>query len=163
MKVNGWTLHAHECFIEQLTKLADIVERQQKKDPVGYASKTQALVLASIYALIMDKIPADPSSSAFDQGMYLGKEHRHWKRAKFNERYRLFFLYLSPAKELIYAWVNDENTLRKIGSKNDPYVVFAKMLGSGKVPNSWAGLLAAAAAVDPESDELIGQNEARAA
>ena len=32
------------------------------------------------------------------------------------------------AKLIIYAWVNDERTLRQSGGKNDPYEVFRKML-----------------------------------
>jgi toxin YhaV len=36
--------------------------------------------------------------------------------------------------------VNDENTLRSSGSKNDPYVMFQKMLKSGNPPNDWDGL-----------------------
>jgi toxin YhaV len=36
--------------------------------------------------------------------------------------------------------VNDENTLRSSGSKNDPYVVFQKMLKSGNPPNDWDAL-----------------------
>ena len=43
---------------------------------------------------------------------------------------------------LVYGWVNDENTLRSYGSKTDAYVVFKKMLESGKVPNSWDELIA---------------------
>jgi toxin YhaV len=40
----------------------------------------------------------------------------HWRRAKFLSRFRLFFRYNSKAKVIIYAWVNEENTLRKAGS-----------------------------------------------
>jgi len=43
---------------------------------------------------------------------------------------------------LVYAWVNDENTLRKAGSKTDPYAVFRKMLNAGNPPNTMAELLA---------------------
>jgi toxin YhaV len=38
--------------------------------------------------------------------------------------------------------VNNDDTLRAYGSKTDAYLVFRKMLESGKVPNSWDELMA---------------------
>ena len=38
---------------------------------------------------------------------------------------------------IVYAWVNDENTLRSSGSKSDPYAVFLKMLERGNPPDTW--------------------------
>jgi hypothetical protein len=45
-----------------------------------------------------------------------GADYRHWFRVKFSGRFRLFFRYSSQHKVIVYAWVNDENTLRKSGS-----------------------------------------------
>jgi hypothetical protein len=42
---------------------------------------------------------------------------------------------------IIYAWVNNENTLRKDGDKNDPYVMFAKGLNKGDPPTDLPELL----------------------
>jgi toxin YhaV len=78
------------------------------------------------------------------QGNTLGKEHRHWFRAKFGGgRFRLFFRADSKAKVIVYAWVNDRDTLRKAGASTDPYAVFAKMVTSGNPPDDWPALLAA--------------------
>lgn len=61
----------------------------------------------------------------YRQGSTLGDDYRHWFRAKFgNGRFRLFFLYDSMAKVIIFAWVNDETTLRTYGAKTDAYKVF---------------------------------------
>lgn len=58
-------------------------------------------------------------------------------------RYRLFFQFRSEApKTIIYAWLNDERTLRKAGDKNDVYAVFTTMLKNAKMPNSFAELMA---------------------
>ena len=46
---------------------------------------------------------------------------------------------------IVYAWVNDERTLRSAGSKTDPYTVFARMLAQGDPPNDWASLIAGSA------------------
>lgn len=95
--------------------------------------------------LILDRIPRDPLAPEFRQGNTLGREHRHWFRAKFaGNRFRLFFRADLRAKVIVYAWVNDRDTLRKAGAGTDPYAVFTRMLASGKPPGNWPALLAAA-------------------
>jgi toxin YhaV len=44
-------------------------------------------------------------------------------------------------KVILYAWLNDEKTLRKAGSKTDSYSVFRGMVEAGDPPGSIAGLL----------------------
>ncbi|WP_423867870.1 type II toxin-antitoxin system YhaV family toxin [Bradyrhizobium sp.] len=61
----------------------------------------------------------------------------------------LFFRYNSKAAVIIYAWVNDENTLRKAGSGNDPYHLFGGMLRKGRPPDDWIALTKEAAAYVP--------------
>ena len=61
---------------------------------------------------------------------------------------RLFFRADSQAKVIVYAWVNDRDTLRKAGASTDPYAVFTKMLASGNPPDGWPELMAAAQAPD---------------
>ena len=51
------------------------------------------------------------------------------------------FRYSSKEKAIIYAWVNDETTLRTYGSKTDAYATFRKMLDSGNPPDTWEILL----------------------
>lgn len=50
----------------------------------------------------------------------------------------------TSAKVIVFAWVNDETTLRTYGAKSDAYAVFRKMLDRGAPPDSWEALLAAA-------------------
>jgi toxin YhaV len=61
-------------------------------------------------------------------------------------RFRLFFRYDSKARIIVFAWVNDERTLRSAGGKSDPYAVFEKMLGRGNPPDDRAALVAASRA-----------------
>ena len=71
--------------------------------------------------------------------------HRHWFRARFGaNRFRLFFRADSASRIVVYAWVNDRDTLRKTGAVSDPYAVFARMLAHGNPPDDWPRLLAAA-------------------
>ncbi len=47
----------------------------------------------------------------------------------------------NPVKMIVYAWFNDEDTLRKAGSKTDVYEAFKRMLARGVVPASIHALL----------------------
>jgi len=86
-------------------------------------------------------IPRDPNSPEFRQGNTLGPDNRHWFRAKFHGRYRLFYPFSNHPRLIIYVRVNDERSLRNAGAKTDPYAVFRAMLESGDPPNSFAELL----------------------
>jgi toxin YhaV len=142
----GWTLYAHPLFLDQLERLTIVVEKAAKKDPKGYTSTANAKLLAAMRKLMFEVIPVDPTRSEFRQGGTLGPERKHWFRAKFGSgRFRLFFRYSSSAKIIIYAWVNDANSLRTYGSKSDAYAVFKAMLDKGNPPESWAALMAQSA------------------
>jgi toxin YhaV len=141
---HGWQLFAHPCFNAQLERLIAAVEKEQVKSPDSYQETANTKLLASINHLITDVIPQNPTRPDFRQGSTLGPNHKHWFRAKFGSgRFRLFFRYNLAARIIIYAWVNDENTLHTYGSKWDAYAVFKAMLGDGHPPYDWAGLWAA--------------------
>jgi len=141
MIVNGWTLLFHDAVITQLETLASAAERAHRADPKNYASNANVKLLAAIGKLMLEAIPADPARQEYRQGNTLGEAYRHWFRAKFLGRFRLFFRYDSKAKLIIYAWVNDETTLRKSGGKRDPYTMFRGMLDAGDPPNDWGTLV----------------------
>jgi len=151
---HGWCLHAHPLFLDQLERLLAAVERARRSDP-RWQGKADARLLAALRALMLDRIPRDPLAAEFRQGNTLGRERRHWFRAKFGgNRFRLFFRADSRARVIVYAWVNDRDTLRKAGASSDPYViavgtrityaVFVGMLAGGNPPDDWPALLAAA-------------------
>ncbi|MFP9230771.1 type II toxin-antitoxin system YhaV family toxin [Pectobacterium cacticida] len=143
MQRHGWTLLFHDCVIEQLQKLHAAVLRVQENDPEGFESNANVKLFRALSQLMLDVVPGDPARDEFRQGNTLGHAHRHWRRAKIGRRFRLFFRYDSKAKIIIYAWVNDEQTLRSSGSKSDPYTVFEKMLGRGNPPDEWNALVQA--------------------
>jgi toxin YhaV len=146
--VNGWTLYEHPLFAAQRDRLLAAVEKRRAKDPDGWRQSPEVKLLAAITRLTLEIIPADPAAAQFRQGGTLGGSRRHWFRAKFgNGRYRLFFQFSSAARVIVYAWVNDAETLRAYGGKRDAYAVFKAMLDKGDPPDSWADLLRA---VKPE-------------
>lgn len=145
MIVNGWHLMAHPLFLDQVEKLATAVERARIKDSPNVRKSANAKLLASLRQLVFETIPQDPTRAEYRQGGTLGDDRKHWFRAKFGGgRFRLFFRYSTSAKIIVFAWVNDETTLRTYGSKSDAYAVFRKMLDKGDPPDSWEALLTAA-------------------
>jgi toxin YhaV len=143
LTINGWTIYAHPFFLDRLTGLVEAVERDQKSDPKKYATKPNAKLLKAIFTIALDRIPQDPTDKRYRLGDTLGEGYKHWFREKFGAgRFRLFFRYDSKSKIIVYAWVNDEGTLRTYGAKSDAYAVFSSMLADGNPPDSWDALVA---------------------
>lgn len=155
---NGWDLYAHDYFQQRLEDLVAEVEVIAEKDPTGFIHHPVFKRFECVTNGIYKDVPANPDDTKFRQGKTLGKNNKHWRRIKkgLPNRYRLFFQFRSDApKAIIYAWLNDEKTLRKANSKTDVYTVFQKMLEGGKIPNEWDDLLAAAEGLEPQTDESI--------
>lgn len=141
LTINGWTVLAHPLFLDQWEKLIEAVEALKTKRPEDYQKTADAKLLAALVQLVTVAVPSDPTAAIYRQGSTLGDDRKHWFRAKFgNGRFRLFFRYSSPSKVIIFAWVNDENTLRTYGSKTDAYNVFKGMLDEGNPPDDWNAL-----------------------
>lgn len=141
MKAGDWTLLFHPQIVGQLVKLARACERAKRRDPKGWGRNANAKLLAAIRKLMFEIVPEDPTRPEYRQGSTLGAGYRHWFRVKFGGRFRLFFRYDSRSKIIVYAWVNDESSLRKAGSKSDPYTVFQRMLERDNPPDGWTTLL----------------------
>lgn len=144
--VNGWSIYAHPLFLDQIEELIEEVEARKARDPSNYKKKNCTKRLAAITKLVTEDIPADPAGAQFRQGDTLGRDRKHWFRAKFFQQYRLFFRFDGATKIIVLAWVNDDGTLRAYGSRNDAYATFRGMLDSGNPPDNFDDLLNAARA-----------------
>jgi toxin YhaV len=161
---NGWTILLYPALRAELLTLQGRVRRVQARDPSGWQSNGYAKLLKRIVEIILHDVPADPASPVFEQGNTIGKDARGWRRAKFLGRFRLFFRFDSRSRIIIYAWVNDETTLRARGSDSDPYTVFRRMLLAGDPPHAWDELLAACVVPATEQEhewlkDLLGAAE----
>jgi toxin YhaV len=139
MQKNGWNLFQFKPFAQRLKTLTQDVASLAKSDPTGYKQHPKTKLLASVYRSISEAVPTNPADPVFRLGHTLGKSHGNWRRVKkgLPQRYRLFFMFASnPLQVIIYAWLNDEDTLRKEGSRNDVYEVFKRMLERGEVPST---------------------------
>lgn len=142
LTINGWRIYVWPGFRERWVRMRTEVEALRRKDPNGYRSAPAARFLKTVRDIVLAEVPADPGAERFRHGNALGTANRHWRRVKFHRRFRLFFQYSQQHRIIIYAWLNAEGTLRKQGSKTDPYVVFESMLARGRPPSGWDALLA---------------------
>ncbi len=145
MIANGWQLYYFKIFKTALDELEAVVTRLAASDPEGYKSHPKTRLLASLYRAVMKLVPANPDAPEFRLGKTLGPSYTNWRRLKkgMPDRYRLFFRFASsPVKVIVYVWFNDEDALRKAGSKTDVYETFKRMLARGVVPTSVEDLLA---------------------
>ena len=140
---HGWNLLFHDCLSDQLKKLHTAAERAKQQNPESFETNANVRLFGALSKLLFDVVPSDPNREEYRQGNTMGTAFRHWRRAKIGRRFRLFFRFDSKTRIIIFAWVNDENTLRSSGSKSDPYIVFQRMLERGHPPDDWAALMTA--------------------
>ena len=150
----SWTVLWHPAFAQQFIRLVEAIEALVQKTPISFVDHPKTKLLARIQKLILQEIPADPNSREFAQGNTLGKDQRHWRRAKFLRRFVLFFQFSSQKNMIMYSWINDETTVRKEGAATDPCTILKKLLASGNPPSGWDDLLAA-----PQAMSISGQRE----
>ena len=147
MQVNGWQIFKLRAFQVALGELEGFVAQLAQREPGTYKTHPKTKLLASIFKAMSQTVPANPAAPEFRLGKTLGtaaSTNAHWRRVKkgLPSRYRLFFRYASsPVKLIVYVWFNDEDTLRKAGSKTDVYETFGRMLAKGIVPQSIEELL----------------------
>ena len=144
MIANDSGLYYFCIFKAALDELEAAVTQLAQDDPRGYKTHPKTKLLASVYKAIMEVVPANPDAPEFRFSKTLGAVNNNWRRVKkgLPDGYRLFFRFASsPVKVIVYVWFNDEDTLRKAGSKTDVYETFKRMLARGVVPISIAELL----------------------
>lgn len=145
--VQGWTLAFHPSLLDQVERLVVVAEEEVKRAGRSRVSRPgpNQKLLAHVLDLMFEAIPRDPNAPEYRLGHTLGREHAHWRRGKTGGgRYRLFFRFRSDARLIIFAWINDERSLRTYGSATDAYRVFADGLARGTPPDDWDTLVAEA-------------------
>ncbi len=109
---HGWTLLFHQCLVDQLRRLEAAAERARAADPLRAAANANVKLFSALSCLILDKVPSDPSRDEYRLGTTMGDAFKHWRRAKIGRRFRLFFRFDSKARIVVFAWVNDNESLR---------------------------------------------------
>jgi toxin YhaV len=155
--VNGWLLLFHQGFVDQLRTLATACRKAEAADPTGFRANANVKLLAAVARLILEIVPADPTRPEYRQGNTLGKTYRDWFRVRFFQRFRLFFRYHGKARIIVFAWLNDETTLRARGARNDPYTVFRAKLERGDPPSDWNALVKECGPLPEELRQRLGE------
>lgn len=144
---DGWTLLFHPLLLEQFARVVSAAERERARHVPGDPEGPNTKLAAAMRRIMFHEVPQDPSRASYRHGGTLGEHLKHWLRAKFgNGRFRLFFRYRTDVRLIVFAWVNDAETLRTYGSRTDAYAVFHRMLGEGNPPDDWDALVRAASA-----------------
>ena len=142
MVTSEWLLLAHPAFQLEFDEYKTRAATAISKLGVDWMQTQAGKQFIALKYLVIERIPSNPSNPEFRLGNALGENNRHWFRGKFLQQFRIFFRYSTKSGIIAYGWVNDPETLRAYGSKTDAYLVFKKMLESGRVPNSWDELVA---------------------
>ena len=140
--VNGWKILLFTDFKERYEALRADVSVLLR---AGNSVHPKVKFLRRLNTIIFEEVPQDPASAKYLLGNTIGAESRHWRRVKFNRRFRLFFWFSAKQQTIVFAYLNDESSFRKEGAKTDPYILFKAKLVGGHPPNNWADLLAASA------------------
>lgn len=155
MEVNGWTILLYDGFREQFDRLArEVAELKRKLPRETFVVHSKAKFFERVRQIIFRDVPSDPAAPAYELGNTLGPDNRHWRRAKLFQRYRLFFRFSKKERLIVYAWINDETTLRTKGARNDVYAAFAASLLKGDPSSDWSDLRQRAADLVPEGEHL---------
>ena len=128
---NNYLLKTHEIFFQRTVELNDEVKALSKKLSHEELQQHETVKLAKrVYTATLEVIPQNPNDPAY----YLKDDLKKYRRYKQGlERYRLFFGFSSAAKIILYLYLNDGDTLRKEGDKNDPYEIFKGFVRQGRV------------------------------
>lgn len=129
-------------FEQRILMLITRAKWLKKHQPDTYKTHPDFKLLQSVWR-VMKESWQNPAHARYNLGNTLGAENRHWRRCKegLPPRYRLFFRFSSSEQICVYAWLNNEKTLRKAGSKTDVYATFRYLLKKGLVPQDFAELL----------------------
>jgi toxin YhaV len=141
MESHGWRLLFHICLVEQLQRLDAAAKKANKQGSKGARTNANVKLFAAVTKLMLETVPSDPNRDEYRLGNTMGPAYRHWRRAKIGRRFRLFFRFDTTSRIIVFAWINDEHSLRSAGSKSDPYVVFQRMLERGNPPDDWLSLI----------------------
>ena len=141
---HGWEIWFGELFDARWRALREQVKHLKATlDAKAFQAHPDAKLFAALVNIVHEAL-SDPAAPQFLLGNTLGAEHRGWRRVKGNglpERMRLFFKFSVARKVIVFAWLNDQRTLRKQGGSTDVYAVFQQMLKAGRPPDTLDDLL----------------------
>lgn len=130
---HGWKLLYHPVFGDHYIKLRARARELKAELPAAeFKAHPDVKLVAAVKRVVIDTVPQDPNRPDFWLRANLAK-FRRLKGYGLPDRYRLFYVFSSTAKTIIYLYLNDSATLRKEGAATDPYEIFAGLVASGRI------------------------------
>jgi toxin YhaV len=103
-----------------------LIAAAAKAERAGRSAHPDVKLLSAVVRLIETVVPADPDHPDFRLSGGLGR----FRRAKGHglpSRYRLFWVFSSQARAIVFLYLNDASSLRKARAKSDPYARFSAL------------------------------------
>lgn len=130
---NGWTIYFHRVFAERYEQLLSSVTALKGTLPSKeYRQRPTVKLFAKLTRAIRETVPADPDAPEYRLKRDLAK-FRRMKGHGLADRYRLFWVFSSRLRVIVFLYLNDESTLRKQDAASDPYEVFKRLLSRGEI------------------------------
>jgi toxin YhaV len=138
LRINEWLVLLHPLFARRYQALRNEALRLKQDLPnEDWRHQPTVKLVASLRTLILEIVPQNPNAAEFRLRTAL--EHFRCAKGKgLPPRYRLFWVFSTKAKAIIFLYVNDVATLRKEGAASDPYAVFAQLVRRGELGADFA-------------------------
>jgi toxin YhaV len=135
-------VHFHPEFAKRFDALLVNAEKATRAERGDHPD---VKLLAAVVRLVETVVPADPDHPDFRLRGGLGR----FRRAKGHglpSRYRLFWVFSSRARAIVFLYLNDASSLRKAGARSDRYARFSALLRRGELGADFDANVAAAKA-----------------
>lgn len=122
-------MYFHPQFRQRFDALVIAAAKAERR---GRTDHPDAKLLAAVVRLVETVVPADPDHPDFRLRGGLSR-FRRAKGRGLPSRYRLFWVFSSRARAIVFLYLNDATSLRKAGARSDPYERFSAMLRRGEL------------------------------
>ena len=132
-RINGWLVLYGTEFRQTYDELrAEVRKLNDELTPEAYLQHSTVKLFAHVRRFVREVVPGNPNAPEFA----LIGDLAHFRRGKGHvipDRYRIFWVFSSQRKVIIFLYLNDASTLRKEGSSTDSYEVFRRLLRQGRI------------------------------
>ncbi len=128
---SNYLLKCHKFYADRIDSLKqEIKELKDSLTEEEFSKHPDVKFAARVRKATKEIIPEDPDRKEYQLHGDL-KKYRRYKQGL--QRYRLFFAFSKKPPIILYLYLNDKSSLRKEGSKNDPYNVFSKLVDKKQI------------------------------
>ena len=131
MKKFNYLIKCHKFYSDRVDSLKqEIKQLKESLTKEEFSQHPDVKFVVRIREATKEIIPEDPDRKEYQLYGNL-KKYRRYKQGL--QRYRLFFAFAKKPPIILYLYLNDKSSLRKEGSKNDPYCIFSKLVDKKQV------------------------------